>query len=167
MDSEKAIYWVTLGVLAMATISSSVTAHTGWGDGLAERSIVLMSQASERASNYAQIAGLVLGGGKPDWSNPSTAVAELQNEVQNEVQNEAQDEIQGEIQNEIQANIQNRLACVQRTLVRRQSDLARLQATRIRVRVRMLERSPRTIVSPRQDLVIEVPQPPQDPVETF
>ncbi len=163
MDSEKVMYWVTLGVLAMATISSSVTAHLGWGDGLAERSIALVSQVSERASNYAQIAALVLGRSEDDWSNPSAVVADLQNEVQDEAQNEVQDEIQ----NEIQANIQNRLACVQRTLVRRQSDLARLQATRIRVRVRMLERSPRTIISPRQDLVIEGPQPPQDLVDTF
>ncbi len=164
MDSEKVMYWVTLGVLALATISSSVT---GWGDGLAERSIALVSQVSEMASNYAQIAGLVMGRSEDDWSNPPTAVADLQNEVQNEVQNEAQSEVQDEIQNEIQANIQNRLACVQRTLVRRQSDLARLQATRIRVRVRMLERSPRTIVLPRQDLVIEVPQSPQTLLDTF
>jgi len=157
MDSEKAMYWVTLGVLAMATISNSVTTHRGWGDGLAERSIALVSQVSERASNYAQLAGLVLGGGDDDWSNPSTAVADLQNDVQNEAQNE--------IQNEIQANIQNRLACVKRNLVLRQSELARVQA--MRIRVRMLESSPRANVLSRQDLVVEVPQHPQTLVDTF
>ena len=39
MESEKLIYWVTLGVLALATTTGFVTEHRGWSDRLADRSI--------------------------------------------------------------------------------------------------------------------------------
>jgi hypothetical protein len=54
MESEKFIYWTTLGVLALATTTGFVTEHRGWGDLVAERSIALVSQASEVASNYVE-----------------------------------------------------------------------------------------------------------------
>jgi hypothetical protein len=79
------------------------------GDRLAERSIALVSQASEMASNYAELAGVVLGRGESDSALPSPAVIQIQNEVQ------------------------TRLACVQRTLVRRQAEMVRLQAMKLRV----------------------------------
>ena len=61
----------------------------------------------------------------------------------------------------LQAEVQARLACAQRTLVRRQAELVRLQA--IRVQVRALERAPRTIVLPARNMVIQIPQAPELP----
>jgi hypothetical protein len=137
MESEKVLYWMTLGVLAMATITGLVTEHPGWGDRLADRSIAMVSQASETAMNYAEMAGMVMGSGDRDSGRSLQTVIE----------------------------VQNRLACVQRVLVRRQAEMSRLQA--MRMQVRMLKRSPRTIVWPNSSMVIEVSQPPQVQVDTF
>jgi hypothetical protein len=70
-----------------------------------------------------------------------------------------------DVQNYVQTDVQNRLACAQRVLVRRQAEMARLPS--MRVQVRMLERAPHSIVLPRPNIVIEVPQPPQVLVDSF
>lgn len=149
MESEKILYWMTLGVLAMATVSGVVTEHRGWGDRLADRSIALMSRASEEAVNYAEIAKMVLESGERNSARPARGVVDLQTEVQKYVQ----------------ADVQNRLACVQRVLVHRQAEMDRSQA--MRVQMRILERAPRTIVWPNPKIVIDIPQPPQVQVGTF
>ncbi len=133
MESEKVMYWVTLGVLALAAITGAVTGRAGWGEQFADRSIAMMSRASAQAMNYAEIAGIVLGSGEEDSARPVRTVVEAQ----------------------------NRLACVQRVMVQRQAELVRVQA--MRVRVRALERAPRSIVVPAQNMVIEIPEPPQEP----
>lgn len=152
MESEKLVYWTTLGVLAMATMTGVAT-ERGWRDRLADRSMAVISQVSEKASRYAEIAGVVLGSDEVD--SMRTSQPELA----------GLNEIQGEVQSEVQDQIQNRLACVQRVLVRRQAEMARLQA--MRVQVRMLKRSPRTVVWSNGNLVVEVPQPPQVQVHAF
>jgi hypothetical protein len=135
MESEKAMYWMTLGVLAMAVTTGFVTEHRGWADHLADHSVAVMSQASEKAMNYAEIVDMVLGSER-DSARPPRAVVDMQDQVQSEVN--------------------NRLACVQRVLARRQAEMDRLQA--MRVQVRMLKRSPRTMVWPTRNLVIEIPK---------
>ena len=144
MESEKVLYWMTLGVLAMATATGFVTEHRGWGDRLADRSIAMVSQASERARNYVEIASLMLGSGDGDSVRPLRAVV---------------------IQNRVQAEVQNRLAGTQQVLVRRQAEMIRLQV--MREQVRMQKQSPPTFVWPNPNMVIEVPQPPQVRVDTF
>ena len=121
MESDKLIYWMTLGVLAVATISGLATGHQGWGDRLADRSIAMMAQASGAATNYVEMAGLVLGR-EEDSEDSSPALINIQDDVQNDVQDE----------------IGLRLACAERILVKRQAQLARLQA--LKVQVRMFER---------------------------
>jgi len=153
MESEKILYWMTLGVLAMATVTGVVTEHRGWGYRLADRSISWMSRASEKAVNYAEIAEMVLGSGERNSARPSRVVVGVPNYVQTDVQNY------------VQADVQNRLACGQRILARRQAEMARVQA--MRVQMRMLERAPRTIVWPNPNIVIDIPQPPQVQVGTF
>jgi len=141
MESEKIVYWMTLGVLAMATVTGVVTEHRGWGERLADRSIAMMSQAPERAMNYLEIADMMLGSGEGHSVRPPRVVVDVQTDVQ------------------------NRLACVQRVLVRRPAEMARSQA--MRVQLQMLERAPRTIVWPNPDIVVDIPQPPQVQVGTF
>lgn len=142
MESEKVLYWMTLGVLAMATTIGFVTEHRGWGDRLADRSIAMVSQASERARNYVEIASLMLGSGDGDSVRPLRAVV---------------------IQNRVRAEVRNRLAGTQQVLVRRQAEMIRLQV--MRMQVRMQKQSPPTFFWPNPNMVIEVPQPPQ--VDTF
>jgi hypothetical protein len=152
MESEKLVYWTTLGVLAMAAISGVAT-ERGWSDRVADHSMTMFSRASAKASKYAEIARAVLGSDEADSVRaPQPEFAGL-NEIQGEVQNEAQDQVQ------------NRLACMQRVLVRRQAEMARLQA--MRVQVRMLKHSPRTVVWSGGNLMVEVPQAPQVQVDTF
>jgi len=121
MESEKAMYWMTLGVLALATATGFFTEHRGWGDRILDRSVAVVSQASDVAAHYAEMADLILGRGEEnDLASSEHAVIDVQNDVQNDVQAQ--------------------LACARRTLVRRQAELVRLQA--IRVQVRALERAP-------------------------
>ena len=140
MESEKMMYWVTLGVLAMAATTGFVSEHRGWSDRLADQSLAIMTQASEKGKTYAEIAGLLWGSSEGDARRPVQLEAAFQNEFQDEAQRE----------------VDNHLACVQRVLARRQAEFDRLQA--IRVQVRMIKRSPRTIVWPARNMVIEVPQ---------
>ena len=133
MQSDKIMYWVTLGVLAMAAITGAVSGQAGWGERLAVRSIAMMSRASAQAVSYAEVAGMVWGSREDDSARPMRTMVEAQ----------------------------NRLACVQRVLVRRQAELVRVQA--MRVRIRALELAPRTIVLPARNIVVEIPEAPQAP----
>jgi hypothetical protein len=144
MESEKVMYWMTLGVLALATATGFVSEHRGW-DRLVDRSAAVVSQASDVAAHYAEMADLMLGSDVNKLSGSGRNVFDVENPVQ--------------------AEVQARLACAQRTLVRRQAQLVRLQA--IRVQVRALERAPRTIVLPARNMVIEIPQAPELPEDTF
>ncbi len=145
MESEEIMYWLTLGVLAMATITGFATEHRGWEDRLAQRTISMLSQASEVAANYAGLADSVLGRQENGLASPALAVIDVNNDIQNDMQ--------------------ARLACAEHILVRRQAELVRLQA--MRVRVQALERVPRTIVWPARNIVVEIPQPPEAPEDTF
>jgi hypothetical protein len=132
MQSEKVMYWMTLGVLVLATTTGFISENRECGNRMVERSIAMASRASEAAANYAAnyaaLAGLAVGRQENDLAFSPRAVAE----------------------------VQTRVACVQRTLARRQVELARVQA--MKAQVRMLKRSPRAIVWPAQNLVIEVQQ---------
>jgi hypothetical protein len=151
MQSEKLTYWMTLGVLALATTTGFVNEHRGWGDRLAVRSVALVSQASvaaanyatNYASNYAEIAGMAVGSEEADSAGLLPAAVDVHEYVQNEVQ--------------------ARLACVQRTLVRRQAEMIRLQAMRVQVRAR----APRNLVWSDHRMVIEVPQAPEPSADVF
>jgi len=137
MESEKVMYWMTLSLLALAMTSGFVSKHRAWGDAMLNRSIEAASQASYMAANYAGIAGTMFGVKDSDFALPSQAMIQAQNSV----------------------------ACMQRTLVRRQAELARWQA--MKVRVRALERVSRIDEWPSQEMVIEVPQPARTTDDTF
>jgi hypothetical protein len=145
MESDKLIYWLTLGVLAMATTTGFVSEHRGWSDRLADRSIAMMTQASEKARNYAEIAGVLWGSNEGEAVHPAQIEAALENEFQDEAPRE----------------VDNHLACVQRVLARHQAEFARLQT--MKVQVRMIKRTSHTIVRPAQNIVVEVPQTPEIP----
>jgi hypothetical protein len=148
MESEKTIYWITLGVLALATINGFAAGHKGWGDRLADRSVAMVAQASGAAKNYAQVAGMVLGTDQTDAAFAPQALLDVQNL---------------DVQNDVQYDLQPRLACAERILVKRQAQLARLQA--LKVRLRTVGRMPRTITWSEPHIVVEVPELPEIPAD--
>jgi len=56
MASEKATYWMVLGVLALAVTNGFVREHSGWAARLADRSVAMAEQASDLAANYVSMA---------------------------------------------------------------------------------------------------------------
>jgi hypothetical protein len=140
MESEKLMYWVTLGVLAIATTTGFVTEHRGWSDRLADRSIGMVSRTQQKARSYAEIAAMLWGSSEGTAERPAQIGAAFQNEFQDQAQPE----------------VAKHLACVQRVLARHQAEFARLRA--IKVQVRMLNRSSRTISWPAGNMVVEIPQ---------
>ena len=52
MDSEKAMYWMAVGVLALAVTNGLMTGYNGWAGRLADKSIALAERASEIGSGY-------------------------------------------------------------------------------------------------------------------
>ena len=56
MASEKAIYWVTVGVLALAVTKGFVTEYRGWAGRVADRSVAMAEQASAIVAGYAESA---------------------------------------------------------------------------------------------------------------
>jgi hypothetical protein len=126
----------------MATTTGLVSEHRGWSDRLADRSVAMMTQASEKARSYAEIAGVLWGSNEGEAVHPAQVEVALQNEFQDEAQRV----------------VDTHLACVHRVLARHQAEFARVQARR--VQVRMLQRVPGTAVWPMQNIVVEVPQTP-------
>lgn len=156
MASEKAMYWMAVCVLALGVANGLVSEHTGWADRLADRSLLLLDRASETATRYAGVVATRLDGdnlklGKLDLGNFNLGDLNLgDRHGGNRLLARA----------EISAvRAQARLACVEGALARRHGEMARLQAQRIRVRVR--EQAREFIASPGEKLVIDVPETPE------
>jgi len=134
MASEKVIYWTVLGVLAMAATNGFVNEHRGWAGRLAGKSVAMAEHASKVASSYA---------------NPEAP------DVESDVQDDAQND---DLNRVVSAYV--RLAGVQSSLARRQSEVIRVQVEGVRARA--VEQRIRALAAcPGQDLVIAVPRPPQ------
>jgi hypothetical protein len=56
MASEKATYWMVLGVLALAVTNGFVREHSGWAGRLADSYVALAEQASDVAAGYVSMA---------------------------------------------------------------------------------------------------------------
>jgi predicted NAD-dependent protein-ADP-ribosyltransferase YbiA (DUF1768 family) len=56
MASEKATYWMVLGVLALAVTNGFVREHSGWASRLADRSVAMADRASDLAAGYINMA---------------------------------------------------------------------------------------------------------------
>jgi hypothetical protein len=58
MASEKATYWMVLGVLALAAANGLVTGYSGWAERLADRSIALVDQVAPGIATNANLGML-------------------------------------------------------------------------------------------------------------
>lgn len=138
MTSEKAMYWMAVGVLAVGALNGLVNRVGELVPWLADRSLALVSQASQTAADYVETARMTLGGDHLELAPAPMAVVRAQTGL---------------------ACIQATLARNQATLARNQAALDRVQAQRLRVRV--LGSRPRSITWPGGHVVIDLPQPPQ------
>ena len=143
MESEKVMYWMTLGVLALATIDRIRRLSTGDG-----------ATALWTARSRWCRRPLVWPRTMPKWRTWCWDARKMTCQIRAGLVN-VQDDVQDDVQNEVQA----RLACAQRTLVRGRLNWSVCRPSRVQVRV--LERVPRTIVLPARNIVIEIPQPPE------
>jgi len=152
MASEKAMYWMAVCVLALGVANGLVSEPTEWADRLADGSLSLLDRASETATRYAGVVAMRLDGdnlnlGNLDLRNLNLGDRDGGNRLL------ARAEISA-------VRAQARLACVEGTVARRQSEMARIQAQRIRARVR--EQAFREFIAgPREKLVIDVPETPE------
>lgn len=105
MASEKACYWLALGVLALLVSNNFITRHEGVIGSLSRRSLAVAERVSDHATGFAATAGLML-------DRDSTGFARTQATA---------------------ARSQARLASMQTVLARQEAVFARLEAKRARV----------------------------------
>lgn len=75
MTSEKASYWVAVGVLALVVSNSLADRHNDWTVLLAGRSIATVQRVSGQVMRYAAIAELIFRRGGAAFAGTQTATA--------------------------------------------------------------------------------------------
>jgi hypothetical protein len=124
MKSEKAWYWVAVGVLALGLSNSLADREIGWARGLVDRFQAaedqLVASASDQTSHFLDVASRLCG-----RNDLQTARVQL-----------------------TLARVQTRVACIRTTLAERQEAMARQEEER--ARAVSTDRSTFSTTSPRQ-----------------
>jgi hypothetical protein len=130
MGSEKAWYWIAVGVLALLVSNNFAARHEGEIRGLASRSLNILEQVSGPATHLMARAEMVLerGGGRFAQAQATLARA------------------------------QSRMASVQATIACREAAFARLQAEHDRLAA--IQELRGAVFCPRQNLRIVIPRMP-------
>ena len=103
MASEKALYWMAVGVAALF-LSNSFVGGRGLTPSVADRSMATVQRISGKAVRYAMLAQMILGRGEAGVVQAQTATA----------------------------GVQARLAVVQTAMAHREAAMSRIQTQRIR-----------------------------------
>jgi hypothetical protein len=136
MASDKGLYWMALGVLALGFGNSLVSQHSNCLRSFAGRAAVVVQQVSAQALDRVAMAEMMLGKGEASVARTQTAVDRAQ----------------------------VRVASVQSVLTRRQAGMVRLQSERIQMITQ--ENVNRTLARcPRKTITVEIPEPPATPDE--
>lgn len=130
MGSEKAWYWIAVGVLALLVSNHFAARRTGDVRCLASRSLSAVEQVSGHASRVMAMAEVMLGRGQSRFDHSQMAVD----------------------------GVQTRLASAQSALARHEAAFARVRAEHARMVA--IEELRGTVVCPRQNLWIVIPEPP-------
>jgi hypothetical protein len=134
MVSEKGVYWMALGVLALGLSNSLVNQHGDCLRGFAGRAVAVAEGLSAQAMSRVEMAEMMLGKGEAGVARTQATVGQAQ----------------------------VRLASVQTVLARHQAEMTRVQGERIQVITQ--ERVNRALARcPRKTITVEVPQPPAIP----
>jgi hypothetical protein len=130
MVSEKALYWMAVGVMAFSLGNHFASRYDG--KCLADRSLEAVQELSGQASHFVAMAGAMLGRAPLPRGLTETQVA----------------------------GIQARLASVDTVMARQQAACARLEVERARmVASQQLRQMRLEVVCPRQTLKVNVPRP--------
>jgi len=105
MASEKARYWMAVGVAALFLSNSFVGGPSDWALRLADRSTATAQRISSQAMRYAVVAQVIFGRSEPGFVEAQNATA----------------------------HAQTRLAFVQTAMAHREAALAQIQTERVRV----------------------------------
>ncbi|HXM22794.1 MAG TPA: hypothetical protein VN948_16165 [Terriglobales bacterium] len=130
MGSEKAWYWIAVGVLALFVSNNFAARHEGEVRCLASRSLAAVEQVSGHAAKFMAMAELMLGRGETRFVRTQTVLA----------------------------GAQTRLASVQTAIARHEAAFARVQAEHAQMVT--MQQLGRTVVCPRQNLRIVIPELP-------
>jgi hypothetical protein len=132
MVFEKAAYWIAVGVLALFVSNNFAARHGGEVRCLADRSLVAVEQVSGHAARFMGMAEMMLGRGEIHLAGVQTRLA----------------------------SAETRLASMQAVIASREAALARVESGRAQMMA--LEQLRGTVVCPRQNLRMTVPQPLRD-----
>jgi hypothetical protein len=132
MISAKASYWLAVGVLAMFLSNHFAGHYESEVRCLASRSLLAVEQISSQTTRLMATAELMLAGGQTHFVRTQNAMA----------------------------CVETRLASVQTMLASHEAALAKVQAER--EQLMDLQRLRGTIVCPRQNLRMTMPQPQRD-----
>jgi hypothetical protein len=134
MASDKNMYWVALGVIALGLSNSFVSQHASCFRSVATRAAALAHDMSSRAKDRVAVAEALLGRGQATVARTQTAMDRAQ----------------------------VRMAFVQTVVARRQAEIVRLQNERVQAITR--ERISRAIARcPRKTVTVEAPPAPTAP----
>jgi hypothetical protein len=132
MGSEKAWYWIAVGVLALFVSNNFAARHEDEVRCLASRSLAAVEQVSGHATRLMAMAEMMLGEGETRFVRTQAAMA----------------------------GAQARLASVQSVIARHEAAFARVQAEEAQMVT--MQQLGRTVVCPRQNLRMAIPQLPRD-----
>lgn len=127
MGSEKAWYWIAVGVLALLVSNHFAARYEGEVRCLASRSLAVIEQVSGPATHLMARAEMMLGRGDARFSQAQATLARAQ----------------------------SRMASVQATIARREADFARFEAGHARMEA--MQEFSGAVVCPRQRLRIVIP----------
>ena len=130
MGSEKAWYWIALGVLALLVSNHFAARYEGEIRCLASRSLAAAEQVSGHATHFTAMAEAMLGRGDARFARAQATLARAETRV---------------------ASVQAAIAC-------REAAFARLQAERDRMTA--MQELSGAVICPRQNLRIVVPELP-------
>ncbi len=132
MGTEKAWYWIAVGVLALVVSNNFAARHQDEIRCLASRSLAAVEQASGRATQVMAMAETMIGRGETRFVGAQTALA----------------------------GTQARLASAQSVIAQHEAALARVQAGHARMAA--MQELGGAAVCPRQSLRMVIPLPGRD-----
>jgi hypothetical protein len=127
MGTEKAGYWIAVGVLALFVSNNFAARHQGDVRCLASRSLAALEQVSGRAPRLMAIAETMLGRSETRFAQTQTKLA----------------------------RVQTRLASAQTVIASHEAAFAKLQSERARMVA--MEQLNRAVICPRTNLRMEIP----------
>jgi len=128
MATEKGLYWLALGLVAITLVNGTQFCRQCWLGRLEDRSIALAQRLSGRTMFGLSLTEMRLG--SQSYRCPRTQAAA--------------------------ARVQAKLACMEGAMARQQAEFARIQAERARLETLRQMRS--DVLQPRRDFVIQVPE---------